>query len=55
MQILGCPLSLSLIISAIRFYLQYGWEGVDFYNGIALTKKTVGDSEWDWDSESFIP
>ena len=36
-------------------FMQYGWEGVDFSNGIALTKKTVGDAEWDWDSESFIP
>jgi hypothetical protein len=39
----------------IRNFMKTGWEGVDFYNGIALTKKTVGDAEWDWDSESFIP
>ena len=44
-----------LFINVSFLHLQYGWEGVDFYNGIALTKKTVGDSEWDWDSESFIP
>jgi hypothetical protein len=35
--------------------LQYGWDGVDFSNGIALTKKAVGDNNWDWDSESWIP
>ncbi|KAL3823148.1 hypothetical protein ACHAXA_010404 [Cyclostephanos tholiformis] len=35
--------------------LKYGWEGVDFSNGIALTKKAVGESDWDWDSESWIP
>ena len=39
----------------IRNFMKYGWEGVDFYNGIALTKKAVGDSDWDWDSESWIP
>mmetsp|Transcript_35112 Transcript_35112/g.74087 ORF Transcript_35112/g.74087 Transcript_35112/m.74087 type:complete len:213 (-) Transcript_35112:147-785(-) len=39
----------------IRNFMKYGWDGVDFYNGISLTKKTVGDAEWDWDSESFIP
>ncbi|KAL7509237.1 hypothetical protein ACHAXN_006261 [Cyclotella atomus] len=40
----------------IRNFMKYGWDGVDFSaNGIALTKKTVGDAEWDWDSESFIP
>merc|ERR1719329_96482 len=41
--------------SNIRNFMKYGWEGVDFYNGIALTKKAVGDSDWDWDSESWIP
>ena len=25
------------------------------YNGVALTKKAVGESNWDWDSESWIP
>mmetsp|Transcript_29928 Transcript_29928/g.62989 ORF Transcript_29928/g.62989 Transcript_29928/m.62989 type:complete len:213 (+) Transcript_29928:56-694(+) len=39
----------------IRNFMKYGWEGVDFYNGIALTKKAVGESDWDWDSESWIP
>jgi len=35
--------------------MKYGWEGVPFENGIALTKKAVGDSEWDWDAESWMP
>ncbi|KAL7549342.1 hypothetical protein ACHAWF_012635 [Thalassiosira exigua] len=39
----------------IRNFMKYGWEGVDFYNGVALTKKAVGESNWDWDSESWIP
>ena len=39
----------------IRNFMKYGWEGVDFYNGIALTKKAVGENDWDWDSESWIP
>ena len=39
----------------IRNFIKYGWEGVDFSNGIALTKKCVGDGGWDWDAESFIP
>eukprot|EP00571_Detonula_confervacea_P014241 CAMPEP_0172297744 /NCGR_PEP_ID=MMETSP1058-20130122/656_1 /TAXON_ID=83371 /ORGANISM="Detonula confervacea, Strain CCMP 353" /LENGTH=214 /DNA_ID=CAMNT_0013006929 /DNA_START=46 /DNA_END=690 /DNA_ORIENTATION=+ len=39
----------------IRNFMKSGWDGVDFSNGIGLTKKTVGDGEWDWDSESFIP
>ena len=39
----------------IRNFFKYGWEGVDFSNGIALTKKCVGGNAWDWDSESFIP
>ena len=39
----------------IRNFMKNGWDGVDFYNGISLTKKTVGDAEWDWHSESFIP
>jgi hypothetical protein len=38
----------------IRNFMKYGWEGVDFYNGVALTKK-VGEDGWDWDAESFIP
>ena len=39
----------------IRNFMKYGWDGVDFANGIALTKKCVGGNDWDWDSESFIP
>jgi hypothetical protein len=29
--------------------------GVPFENGIALTKKTVGDNEWDAFAESWVP
>ena len=39
----------------IRQFMKNGWDGVPFENGIALTKKNVGDSEWDWDAESWIP
>jgi hypothetical protein len=39
----------------IRNFMKYGWDGVPFENGIALTKKAVGESEWDWDAESWIP
>ncbi|KAL7451585.1 hypothetical protein ACHAWC_005517 [Mediolabrus comicus] len=39
----------------IRNFMKYGWDGVDFYNGIALTKKASGDADWDWDAESWIP
>jgi len=39
----------------IRNFMKYGWEGVPFENGVALTKKNVGDGEWDWDAESWIP
>mmetsp|Transcript_15487 Transcript_15487/g.33703 ORF Transcript_15487/g.33703 Transcript_15487/m.33703 type:complete len:210 (+) Transcript_15487:101-730(+) len=39
----------------IRNFIKYGWEGVPFENGIALTKKNVGENEWDWDAESWIP
>ena len=39
----------------IRNFMRYGWEGVPFENGIALTKKNVGDNEWDWDAESWMP
>ncbi|KAL3932493.1 MAG: hypothetical protein SGBAC_010822 [Bacillariaceae sp.] len=39
----------------IRQFMANGWDGVPFENGIALTKKNVGDSEWDWDAESWIP
>lgn len=33
------------------------WRGIGlpFENGIALTRKNVGDNEWDWDAESWIP
>jgi len=44
-----------IIINYTLSLSQYGWEGVDFSNGIALTKKAVGESDWDWDSESWIP
>ena len=30
----------------IRNFMKYGWDGVPFENGIALTKKNVGDNEW---------
>ncbi|GMH76677.1 hypothetical protein TrLO_g9466 [Triparma laevis f. longispina] len=39
----------------IRNFMEKGWEGVEFYNGISLTKKAVGEQEWDWDAESWIP
>ncbi|GAX16173.1 hypothetical protein FisN_3Hh346 [Fistulifera solaris] len=39
----------------IRNFMKYGWEGVPFENGIALTRKQVGEGEWDWDAESWIP
>jgi hypothetical protein len=39
----------------IRNFMKNGWEGVPFENGIALTKKNVGDGEWDWDAESWMP
>mmetsp|Transcript_38850 Transcript_38850/g.90353 ORF Transcript_38850/g.90353 Transcript_38850/m.90353 type:complete len:202 (+) Transcript_38850:347-952(+) len=39
----------------IRNFMKYGWEGVPFENGIALTKKNSGDNEWDTFSESWIP
>jgi hypothetical protein len=39
----------------IRNFMMTGWEGILFENGIALTKKNVGDGEWDWDAESWIP
>ena len=29
--------------------------GIPFENGIALTRKNVGENEWDWDAESWIP
>lgn len=39
----------------IRNFMKYGWEGVPFENGIALTRKNVGANEWDPYSESWIP
>jgi len=39
----------------IRNFMKYGWEGVPFENGIALTKKKLGDDDWDAFSESWIP
>lgn len=39
----------------IRNFMKYGWEGVPFENGIALTRKNVGDGDWDAFAESWIP
>jgi hypothetical protein len=39
----------------IRNFMKYGWDGVPFENGIALTRKAVGDTEWDEFAESWIP
>lgn len=39
----------------IRQFMANGWDGVPFENGIALTKKAVGDEEWDAFAESWIP
>lgn len=39
----------------IRNFMKYGWDGVPFENGIALTRKNVGDNEWDEFAESWIP
>jgi len=39
----------------IRNFMKYGWEGVPFENGIALTKKKTGDGDWDAFAESWIP
>jgi hypothetical protein len=39
----------------IRNFMKYGWGGVPFENGIALTRKAVGDTEWDEFAESWIP
>jgi HopJ type III effector protein len=39
----------------IRNFMKYGWAGVPFENGIALTRKAVGDTEWDEFAESWIP
>jgi len=39
----------------IRNFMKYGWEGVPFENGIALTRKNSGEGEWDAFAESWIP
>ena len=39
----------------LRNFIEYGWNGVPFENGIALTRKNVGDGEWDTFAESWIP
>lgn len=39
----------------IRNFMKYGWDGVPFENGIALTRKAVGETEWDEYAESWIP
>ena len=39
----------------IRNFMKYGWDGVPFENGIALTRKAVGETEWDEFAESWIP
>jgi hypothetical protein len=39
----------------IRNFMKYGWEGVPFENGIALTSKNTGEGEWNQFSESWIP
>eukprot|EP00527_Entomoneis_sp_CCMP2396_P003634 CAMPEP_0198154662 /NCGR_PEP_ID=MMETSP1443-20131203/68705_1 /TAXON_ID=186043 /ORGANISM="Entomoneis sp., Strain CCMP2396" /LENGTH=211 /DNA_ID=CAMNT_0043821357 /DNA_START=46 /DNA_END=681 /DNA_ORIENTATION=+ len=39
----------------IRNFMKSGWEGVPFENGIALTKKAIGENEWDAFAESWIP
>jgi hypothetical protein len=39
----------------IRNFMKYGWEGVPFALGIALTPKAVGETDWDPFSESWIP
>lgn len=39
----------------IRNFMKYGWDGVPFENGIALTRKNTGAGEWDAFAESWIP
>lgn len=39
----------------IRNFMKYGWEGVPFENGVALTRKNSGDGDWDAFAESWIP
>lgn len=47
----------SLLLSSFLYLLtlQYILSGVPFENGIALTRKNVGDGEWDTFAESWIP
>lgn len=42
-------------IDISTFQPLLGWEGVPFENGIALTRKNVGENEWDAFAESWIP
>ena len=39
----------------IRNFMKYGWDGVPFENGIALTRKKTGEGDWDEFAESWIP
>jgi hypothetical protein len=39
----------------IRNFMKTGWDGVPFENGIAITRKKIGDADWDGFSESWIP
>jgi len=39
----------------IRNFMKTGWEGCPFENGIALTRKNVGEGDWDAFAESWIP
>jgi len=39
----------------IRNFMKTGWDGVPFENGIALTRKNVGEGEWDAFAESWMP
>mmetsp|Transcript_16288 Transcript_16288/g.18098 ORF Transcript_16288/g.18098 Transcript_16288/m.18098 type:complete len:218 (-) Transcript_16288:82-735(-) len=39
----------------IRNFMKYGWDGVPFENGIALTRKNTGEGEWDQYAESWMP
>ncbi|OEU20818.1 HopJ-domain-containing protein [Fragilariopsis cylindrus CCMP1102] len=39
----------------IRNFMKTGWDGVPFENGVAITRKKIGDADWDGFSESWIP
>lgn len=45
----------STLCNIPRHLIRDVYEGVPFENGIALTRKNVGDSEWDEFAESWIP